>query len=461
MFIYDIARKVNGYRKLRRKNAAGRYLSPVRRIERCAPLSSGKYVAMTFDDGPSAMPPNPKPLRTYEHEGLSDILLDILQNYNAKGTFDVIGTTEHNYPDKMGKTHDFSWSGVKYDHYPDFGQDSLAGVKNRLEIAERMIKEGHELSNHGYKHVLFGPMKLVYGKREYFSTLKDVIDDLSTLHNLVLKKLNYEMKLSRPPHYIDNIKGGFTSYDAYAYVGYQYLAASFDGGGWKPTTGDYSKDIDIMVQPLEEALTKDPDILNGQIIFQKDGCNMSRQTPVADALDRHLSLLTQAGYKVITVSELMSLSPFEDLNDSDPVFNSVRHLANEGFCIGYKNNTFQPDRLLSKGEFVTMVTPPDKLMKYCRESLDISSKPSPYSGGIKWASTQKWFDSVINSKSLNPDEPMSVKDFEKYLEFVSAGTNIHWSISDSGKLGKPASNPAHLRRRDVMNALAGLTNKRT
>ena len=91
MFIYDMARKINAYRKIRKKAAAGRYLSSVRRIERTAPLSSGRFVAMTFDDGPSAALPNPPVRDPDEQVGLTAELLKILNKYGAKGTFDVIG----------------------------------------------------------------------------------------------------------------------------------------------------------------------------------------------------------------------------------------------------------------------------------------------------------------------------------------------------------------------------------
>ena len=103
--------------------------------------------------------------------------------------------------------------------------------------------------------------------------------------------------IARPPHYIDKIPDGHTSYDAYRYMNYQYLAASFDAGGWKPSKGSYEQDVREMTDLIERALMEDPDILNGQIIFQKDGCNMSLQTPVAGALDESLRLLTDAGYR--------------------------------------------------------------------------------------------------------------------------------------------------------------------
>ena len=61
------------------------YVSYSRRIEK---IKTGKRIcAMTFDDGPT------------KAEGLTESLVDILNQFGAKGTFDVIGTTENNYPD--------------------------------------------------------------------------------------------------------------------------------------------------------------------------------------------------------------------------------------------------------------------------------------------------------------------------------------------------------------------------
>ena len=480
MFIYDMARKVNAYRKIRKKAADGRFLSPVRRIERTAPLSSGRFVAMTFDDGPSAAFPNPPVRDSAEQMGLTAELLSILNKYGAKGTFDVIGTTEHNYPDKAGVKGDFTWSGVSYDHYPEFGKDKLAGVKNQLQLAMEIAEGGHELSSHGYSHILFGPMRLVYGKRVCFKSLKEVIDDLELLDRLVLKEANYKMRLSRPPHYIDRIPDGHTSYDAYRYMNYQYLAASFDAGGWKPTKGSYEQDVGEMTDLVERALMEDPGVLNGQIIFQKDGCNMSLQTPVASALDKSLKLLTDAGYKVVTASELIRMSPYEDIDDTDPCFESVRRLTSAGFVTGYKNNTFQPDRLLTGRELAVITTSPEILLSRYREQVDlkyrfatlgasggseINAGSEAYRGsGVK---VETIYQSALGNarennrlskviQCLESDKAVTDKQFDAFLNVVAEGTDINWHPEEFKNVGEQSPKPGLLRRRDVVNALAEL-----
>jgi len=139
------------------------------------------------------------------------------------------------------------------------------------------------------------------------------------------------------------------------------MAASFDGGGWLPSCGDTEKDVEAMVEPLRRALEENPDSLNGQIIFQKDGYSMSRHTPVAEALPKQLELLAKYGYKVVTVSELLSRSAFEDCENEDALA-----LANAGYTVAYKNNTLQPERTLTFGELVAICTPPEEVRRaYC------------------------------------------------------------------------------------------------
>ena len=49
-----------------------------------------RVVAMTFDDGPMDLPSSPD---KFDGRSLTDILLDTLAEYDAKGTFDVVGDT--------------------------------------------------------------------------------------------------------------------------------------------------------------------------------------------------------------------------------------------------------------------------------------------------------------------------------------------------------------------------------
>lgn len=354
MKLYEHARKLNKVLKERKKNEAGRYLFPVRRMECFAPVKGQRVVAMTFDDGPMALPPNPANTKYGHNDSLTALLIEIMASYGARGTFDIIGSTKENYPDHAGRLNTSKWGGTTHDHYPEFGKDEFAGAAKQPALVGKLLTGGHELSNHGFRHVLFGPNKMVYGSRCHFRKLEDVVSDLSRLHELIKKGHQYTMTLSRPPHYIDRIPDGYDAYDAYALMGYDYLAASFDGGGWLPSTGDYQADIRKMTEPLEKALRADSDAMNGQIIFQKDGYNMSLMTPVGHALEEHLKLLCDSGYHIVTAGELKRLSPFEDIDTGADYIEKLRHLDQKGYVIGYQNNTFKPDKPLTRGEMLTM-----------------------------------------------------------------------------------------------------------
>ena len=343
MFIYNALRKLNRTRKEKIKARAGQWISPVRRIERVHPLKGERLCAMTFDDGPCRLPPNPA-LAGNENVELTRYLADVLLSFGASATFDVVGDTSGNYPDDAGEMGGFYWGGKKYDHYPDIGQDSMGGARNCPELMKYLIANGFEISNHGDRHILFGK-SLVYYKRRPYRSFDEVLADLRGLDEYVYGQYGYKMSLARPPHYIDRIAGGLTAYDAYEMLGYNYMAASFDGGGWMPQAGSREEECEKMLSGLRAALEADPDALNGQIIFQKDGFNMSRKTPVADALPMQLALLMDYGYRVVGVEALLDRTPFADLDPEAPYAEAVRGILKRKLPVGFRDNTFRPDEI--------------------------------------------------------------------------------------------------------------------
>lgn len=450
MNLYQLARKAKGKYKEYVKAKAGTYLSPVRRIERVAPVPNRRLCAMTFDDGPAASPTNPK----RSERGLTDDLLDTLGKFGAKGTFDVIGCTEDNYPDEKGPDGAFTWGGVAYDHYPDFRLDHLGGVKNQPGLAKRILDEGHEITSHTYAHRLFGENKIIYGKRKYFENIHEVIDDLKKLHSLLEKDFGYSVIMSRPPHYIDKTCDGHNSYDAYRYMNYQYMAASFDGGGWQ-VSGDYKKDVEAMITPLKKALENDPDSLSGQIIFQKDGCNMNRETPIADALEPQLKLLYDNAYEVISVRDLLALSPFEDVGADDPVHSSARRLINAGYTVAYKNNTLQPDRVATVGELLVMTASPEGYLNAYRAYVDAGFKVETPLANYKIKPSHPYyfaFDLAVKNGILDRDNkdrlffdtPLTPALFGKLIEKI-ASKRPEYTIMNAGK---------NLTRRNILPILA-------
>ena len=332
------------------------HISYTRRIERVK--TDQRLVAMTFDDGPMDLPASPD---KFGGRPLTDLLLDVLKVYGAKGTFDVVGDTGENYPDAAGRNGQADWGGVKYDHYPDINQDERGGAVHNQRLMQRILSEGHQVTNHGYRHVLFGKKPFVYGKREHFNSLDEVVEDLKRLHTLLREYYGYEMTMARPPHYVDKIAGGYTSYDAYDTMGYLYLAAAFDGAGWLPihrgTDQESLKaEVEAMVAPLRKALEENPDALAGQIIFQKDGYNMDRRTPVAFGLKEQLAVLGEYGYRVVTVNELMEESPFADLGRDDPAFEKLAALQKKK-AIVYSDNRLRLDAPMTWGELAMLLAP--------------------------------------------------------------------------------------------------------
>jgi peptidoglycan/xylan/chitin deacetylase (PgdA/CDA1 family) len=87
----------------------------------------GPYIAMTFDDGPSAM--------------LTPKLLDILAAHHIKATFFVLGEMVAEHPEILARAaeegHEIashSWS------HPNFAKMSQEGVRSQLQRTDEVIK---------------------------------------------------------------------------------------------------------------------------------------------------------------------------------------------------------------------------------------------------------------------------------------------------------------------------------
>lgn len=365
-----------------------RHVSYTRRIERVK--TSQRVVAMTFDDGPMDLPASPD---KFGGQSLTDVLLDTLKDYGAKGTFDVVGDTGENYPDIAGRAGQADWGGVKYDHYPDINQDERGGAAHNPRLMQRILAEGHQVTNHSYRHILYGKKPFVYGKREYFTDLDQVVADLKRLHSLLRETYGYEITMARPPHYVDRIAGGYTSYDAYDQMGYLYLAAAFDGAGWLPirhsTVQDSLKaEVEAMTAPLKKALAENPDALAGQIIFQKDGYNMDRRTPVAFGLREQLAILHAYGYRVVTVSELLEESPFADLGREDPAFAKLVQLQKKQ-AIVFSDNRLRLEAPMTWGELAMLLAPRQQAVSRRLARIRETGQPQHANwGAMDWCAEQ-------------------------------------------------------------------------
>ncbi len=364
------------------------HLSYTRRIERVK--TAKRICAMTFDDGPMDMPASPD---RFQGRALTDVLLDILAEFEAKGTFDVVGDTGENYPDQAGKLGSAAWGGVKFDHYPDLGCDEKGGAAHNDRLIRRILEEGHQITNHGYRHIIFGKKPFVYGAREYLGGVDKAVDDLNRLDLLLREQYGYQITMSRPPHYVDKMQDGFTSYDVYDRLGYQYMAASFDGAGWLPSTlsdpeAALEAEVSAMVEPMRRALEKDPEFFCGQIIFQKDGYNMSKRTPVAFGLRKQLELLKEYGYQVVTVAELMEESPFADLDQGDPLFDKLCRLQGDR-AVAYSDNQVRLDQPMTWGELAMLLSPKREAMGRRWAKIRRTGRHEhAYCGALEWCVEQ-------------------------------------------------------------------------
>lgn len=377
------------------------YLSYTRRLERVK--TDRRVCAMTFDDGPMNMPAAPD---RFKGRALTDVILDTMAEFGAKGTFDVIGDTSENYPDQAGKVGSAAWGGIKFDHYPDLGCDGRGGAAHNDRLIRRILDEGHQITNHGYRHIIFGRKPFVYGAREYLGSVDRAVDDLRRLDVLMEEKYGYKLTMARPPHYVDKMQDGFTSYDAYDKMGYQYMAASFDGAGWLPSTladpeAALEAEVNAMVEPMRRELEKDPDFFCGQIIFQKDGYNMAKRTPVAFGLRRQLELLKEYGYQVVTVDGLVRESPFADLGRDDPLFEKLCRLQRSR-AVAYSDNLLRLDAPMTWGELAMLLCPKEEAMARRWARIRRTGKhENAYCGALEWCVEQG-----LIAKSAKPEGPV-------------------------------------------------------
>ncbi len=131
----------------------------------------GPYIAMTFDDGPSAM--------------LTPKLLDLLAAHHIKATFFVIGENVAEHP----------------------------------EVVARAAREGHEIGNHSWSHPNFGKMSDESVRRQLWQT-----DD--AIKNAIGKRPT----IMRPPYGSITTREKHWIHDE---LGYQIILWDVDPDDWK------------------------------------------------------------------------------------------------------------------------------------------------------------------------------------------------------------------------------------
>jgi len=185
-------------------------------------------IAITFDDGP--------------HPRLTNKILDVLDKYDIKATFFVIGVNVDNYPKPL----------------------------------IRAIKDGHEIGNHTNSHCILKSMEM-----------KKIEDEINLCKRKIFDLTGYNVSILRPPCGL---------YD-------QSLVSLAKKNNdkiilWNIDTHDWahmsSKDI---VNNVVNNVT------GGDIILFHD--YISGEGNTVEALEKLIPILKNKGYEFVTVSELL------------------------------------------------------------------------------------------------------------------------------------------------------------
>lgn len=201
-----------------------------------------KVVALTFDDGPN--------------EPYTSEVLDILDGYNVKATFFVIGKNVELYP----------------------------------ETAERMIAEGQVLGNHSYSHdanhalTEYGAKDLVQAEQAIFDTV------------------GVKPHLYRPPH------GKKSPWELEEIREQGMIEVT-----WSVSTGELNG-----ATPLSVATKIVNETRPGEIILLHDGygtshnCSQSDKSLTVEALPLIIEKLQAEGYRFVTVPELLDVPSYNN-----------------------------------------------------------------------------------------------------------------------------------------------------
>lgn len=191
---------------------------------------SDRRIALTFDDGP--------------HPRLTPRILKILEQYNVRATFFMIGKHVGYYP----------------------------------ETAQMVVDAGHEIGNHSFSHVRLCGLGEQRVQKE--------LDDCS---KTILETCKTTPRVFRPPEGAVD-KCVLTIADR---NDYQVILWSIDTRDWE------SKNANAIITRVLASVKP------GDIILMHDYIGQNSKTP--EALERLLPKLLARGFKPVTVSELLRI----------------------------------------------------------------------------------------------------------------------------------------------------------
>lgn len=190
--------------------------------------TASKKIAITFDDGP--------------HPRLTPQILGILEKYNVKATFFMVGCNVRLYP----------------------------------QAAQQVISAGHEVGNHTFTHRSISSLNESTLQRE-IEQCEDALEELC----------EYRPHLFRPPQGVLNAGVENCSQRG----DYTVVLWSLDTRDWA------NKNAQVIVDTILSNLK------GGDIILMHDYVGVGSQTP--QALEQLLPRLLEQGYAPVTVSELL------------------------------------------------------------------------------------------------------------------------------------------------------------
>nr|WP_277585254.1 polysaccharide deacetylase family protein [Psychrobacillus antarcticus] len=198
-----------------------------------------KVVALTFDDGP--------------HKKHTTQILDLLEQYDAKGTFFIVGEQAEKNP----------------------------------EIILRMFEEGHELANHTYTH-------------PNSTNVSKIMKEIKQTNDTIYSITGYTPNLFRP------VEGQYTDAMIEEVVkdGFQVVMWS-----WHQDTEDWrNPGVNRIVNTVLKGI-KEGDV----ILFHDGGGN---RTQTVKALEKILPELQSQGYKFVTINDLIKIKTLTDEKNS-------------------------------------------------------------------------------------------------------------------------------------------------
>jgi cellulose synthase/poly-beta-1,6-N-acetylglucosamine synthase-like glycosyltransferase/peptidoglycan/xylan/chitin deacetylase (PgdA/CDA1 family)/spore germination protein YaaH len=205
-----------------------------------------KKVALSFDDGPD---PEWTPK-----------ILDILKNYNVKGTFFLIGEEAEKYVGTM----------------------------------QRVYREGHEIGNHTFTHP--DVSEISNGQVDLQLTLTE---------RLFAAKLGVQPLYFRPPYSIDqepDTNDQAAPIDRIQGLGYVIIGNKIDTNDWDENPRKTPQEITDSVFEQMTQMEKKP-WMRGSIILLHDGGG--DRTATVAALPVLIENLRKRGYEIVPVSELV------------------------------------------------------------------------------------------------------------------------------------------------------------